>query len=138
MKPEDSLALITYRMERARESLQAAEIMLEKGMLIFAMNRVYYAMFYAVQAVLVTRKVSFSKHGKVKAYFNHEMVKQGIFPVEMGKLYNKAFEYRQKFDYVDFAVPDEDMVKEYLQKARGFLEQIQKYLSHLSLTLNNP
>jgi uncharacterized protein (UPF0332 family) len=69
--------------------------MFENSMLAFSMNRVYYAMFYAVQALLVSRKVSFSKHGQVKAYFNREMIKTGIFPTEMGRLYNKAFEYRR-------------------------------------------
>jgi uncharacterized protein (UPF0332 family) len=128
MKAEDSFALIAYRLERYCESLRAAEIMFENDILTFSMNRVYYAMFYAVQALLVSREVSFSKHGQVKAYFNREMIKTGIFPTEMGRLYNKAFEYRQKFDYVDFSVPDREMVAEYLKNARGFIINIQEYL----------
>ncbi|MEI8173292.1 MAG: HEPN domain-containing protein [Deltaproteobacteria bacterium] len=128
MKKQNSQALISYRMERSHESLRAAEIMLENNMLTFSMNRIYYAMFYAVQAVLVLREVSFSKHGQVKAYFNREMVKTSIFPIEMGRLYNKAFEYRQKFDYIDFSAPDLNMVSEYLEKARGFIFNIQNYV----------
>jgi len=128
MKAEESFALIAYRLERSRESLRAAEIMFENNMLTFSMNRVYYAMFYAVQALLVAREVSFSKHGQIKAFFNREMVKPGIFPTEMGRLYNKAFEYRQKFDYVDFSFPDREMVSEYLEKAKGFISNIQEYL----------
>jgi hypothetical protein len=128
MKAAESLDLISYRLERSFESLRAAEIMLENSMLTFSMNRVYYAMFYAVQALLVSRKVSFSKHGQVKSYFNREMIKRGIFPTEMGRLYNKAFEYRQKFDYVDFSSPDREMVAEYLEKAKGFVSNIQEYL----------
>jgi len=128
MKAEESPALISYRLERASESLRAARIMLENGMLTFSMNRVYYAMFYSVQALLVSRKVSFSKHGQVKAYFNREMIKTGIFPKEMGRLYNKAFEYRQKFDYIDFSSPDREIVSEYLEKAMGFVSNIQEYL----------
>jgi len=133
MKAEKSTALISYRLERASESLRAAKIMLENGMLTFSMNRVYYAMFYSVQALLVSRKVSFSKHGQVKAYFNREMVKTGIFPTEMGRLYNKAFEYRQKFDYIDFSSPDREIVSEYLEKAMGFVSNIQEYLRQKDL-----
>ena len=55
MKAEETLALISYRLERFWESLRAAEIMFENRMLTFSMNRVYYAMFYAVQALLVSR-----------------------------------------------------------------------------------
>ena len=128
MKAEESLALIAYRLERSRESLRAAEIMFENSMLTFSMNRVYYAMLYAVQALLVSRGVSFSKHGQVKSYFNREMIKTGIFPTEMGRLYNKAFEYRQRFDYIDFSFPDREIVSEYLEKTKGFISNIQEYL----------
>ena len=53
MKSKHIEALISYRMERSRESIRAAEIMLENEMLTISMNRVYYSMFYAVQALLV-------------------------------------------------------------------------------------
>ena len=128
MKPGDTEALISYRLQRAEESLRAAEIMYEKNMLIFAMNRIYYSMFYAVQAALILQDISFSKHGQVKAYLNRELVKTGIIPLSLGRIYNKAFEYRQKFDYVDFAEPDEDLVKSYLREARVFLDAIKQYL----------
>lgn len=128
MKPEDKDALISYRIQRAEESLKAAEIMYDKKMFVFAMNRIYYSLFYAVQAALIVKDVSFSKHGQVKAYFNREFVKPGIIPISLGRIYNKAFEYRQKFDYVDFAEPDEDLVKSYLKDAKVFLDAIKKYL----------
>lgn len=128
MKPKNIEALISYRMERSGESIRAAEIMLENEMLIISMNRVYYSMFYAVQALLVLHNVSFSKHGQVKGYFNRELIKAGIFSVEMGKLYNKVFEYRQKFDYVDFASPDREMVFEYIEKAKEFHSTIKNYI----------
>jgi len=130
MKPEDTEALISYRMQRAEESFRAAEIMYEKNMLSFAMNRIYYSMFYAVQAALILKDVSFSKHGQVKAYLNRELVKTGIIPISLGRIYNKAFEYRQKFDYVDFAEPDHDLVESYLKEARVFLDGIEKYLQN--------
>ena len=130
MKPKDADALISYRMQRAEESLKAAKIMYEKNMLSFAMNRIYYSMFYAVQAALILKGVSFSKHGQVKAYLNRELVKTGIIPISLGRIYNKAFEYRQKFDYVDFAEPDQYLVESYLKEARVFLNGIEKYLQN--------
>jgi len=58
------------------------------------------------------------------------MIKTGIFPKEIGRLYNKAFEYRQKFDYIDFSSPDREIVSEYLEKAIDFVSNIQEYLHH--------
>jgi len=128
MKPEAIQELITYRMEKSKEAIKAAEIMLENSMLTFAMNRIYYSMFYAVQSLLAFDGVSFSKHGQVKGYFNRDWIKSGKFPKASGQLYNKPFEYRQKFDYVDFAVPNSEMVSEYIQKANEFYNQIDTYL----------
>ena len=90
MKPDEINALVSYRMSRAEESLRAAEIMQQNQMFTFAMNRIYYAMFYAVQALLVLKGVSFSKHGQVKAYFNRELIKTGALPMELGRLYNNS------------------------------------------------
>jgi uncharacterized protein (UPF0332 family) len=50
------------------------------------------------------------------------------YPIDMGRLYNKVFEYRQKFDYVDYAFPDADMVSDYIEKANIFISRIDDYL----------
>ncbi len=128
MRTPEQRQIITYRLERADESLQAAQLLVDQHLLIPAMNRVYYAMFYAVQALLGVDNVSFSKHGQVKGYFNREYIKTGIFPVSFGKLYNTVFEYRQKFDYVDFITPDEATVTDHLQEAQSFIEAIRNHI----------
>jgi uncharacterized protein (UPF0332 family) len=134
MKSSDIQALIAYRMEKSMEAIKAAEIMLENNMLTFAMNRIYYSMFYAVQSLLASDGVSFSKHGQVKGYFNRKWIKSGKFSKTLGQLYNKAFEYRQKFDYVDFAAPKRDMVAEYIQKANEFYNEIDEFLRNETQT----
>jgi len=134
MKPEGLTALVSYRMEKSKEAIRAAEILLENEMLTFSVNRVYYSMFYAVQALLAADGVSFSKHGQVKGYFNRELIKTMILPKELGQLYNKAFEYRQKFDYVDFAIPDREMVLEYIEKSKNFHNEIKRHLESKGLS----
>ena len=120
--------LISYRMERSHESIRAAEILLEKDMPISAMNRVYYGLFYAVQAILALQGVSFSKHGQVKGYLSRAIIKPGLLPLEMGRIYNRVFEYRQKSDYVDFAVPERELVVEYVTKAKEFRSTVEGYV----------
>lgn len=66
MTDETITALVNYRMEKSRESIKAAKLMVNEKMLTFAMNRIYYAMFYAVQAALGKKAVFFSKHSQVK------------------------------------------------------------------------
>ncbi|HBG77460.1 MAG TPA: hypothetical protein DDW84_01230 [Phycisphaerales bacterium] len=129
MTKEEKQTLIKYRLERANESIKAAELMFANKLFIPAMNRIYYSMFYAVQALLVLNEKAFSKHGQVKAYFNMEFIKAGIFQKEFGKIFNTVFEYRQKFDYVDLLVPEESLISDYIAKAQNFIEQLSSYLN---------
>jgi uncharacterized protein (UPF0332 family) len=124
----DREALVIHRLQKSEEALQAAKIMLDKQMLSFAMNRVYYSLYYAVQAMLAHQGVAFAKHGQVKGYFNREFIKTEKLPKDIGRFYNKAFEYRQKFDYVDFISPDRSMVSEYIEMASRIISQIKHYL----------
>ena len=120
--------LIKYRLERANESIKAAQLLFENKLFIPAMNRIYYSMFYSVQALLVLNEKAFSKHGQVKGYFNKEFIKSGVFPKEFGRLFNTVFEYRQKFDYVDLLMPEEELVSDYLVEAQKFIDRISSFL----------
>lgn len=128
MTEEEKQALVKYRLERANESMKAAHLLLDNKLFIPAMNRIYYSMFYSVQALLVLDEKAFSKHGQVKAYFNKEFIKSGIFPKEFGKLFNAVFEYRQKFDYVDLLIPEEELISDYIAEAQRFIDQISTFL----------
>lgn len=49
--PYDKALLIDHRIQRARETVQEVKMALEHGHLLLAENRIYYAMFYMVQAL---------------------------------------------------------------------------------------
>jgi len=70
--------LIRYKLSRAQETLQEATVMLQTNHPYGAANRIYYACFYAVTALLLTRNLSSSKHSGVLALFNRHFVKPGF------------------------------------------------------------
>ena len=129
MNKEEKQTLVKYRLEQANESIKAAQLLFENKLFTSAMNRIYYSMFYSVQALLVLNEKAFSKHGQVKGYFNKEFIKAGIFPKEFGKIFNTVFEYRQKFDYVDMLVPEEELISDYIIEAQKFIDKISSYLN---------
>jgi uncharacterized protein (UPF0332 family) len=53
----------------------------------------------------------------------------GDFPKEFGKLFNTVFEYRQKFDYVDLLLPEEELISDYILEAQKFINKISSFLS---------
>lgn len=122
------LALARYRLEQAHEALREAEILHREEAWRGAVNRAYYAMFYAILALTVVQEFSTSKHAGVIAFFDREYVKTGIFPKEASKKLHLAFERRQVQDYGEFIVVDESMAQETLTDAASFVDQIETYL----------
>lgn len=94
--------LIKYRLERAKETLKEARVLLEKDHTNTSVNRLYYACFYCVSALLLTEGYSSSKHSGIRSLFDQHWVKNGRVSVENGRLYRRLFNQRQRGDYGDF------------------------------------
>ncbi len=54
--------LVLYRIERAQDTLEDARILAKSGRWNTCVNRLYYACFYAVSALLIQNDLSYSKH----------------------------------------------------------------------------
>jgi len=128
MKNENIKALVEYRLEQAEESLKAAELLLRAGMPRPSVSRTYYAMFYAVLALLAVRKKESSRHGGVISLFDKEYVKPGIFPKEFSKWLHDAFNLRQRSDYTVQYIPSSEEAENLLMQARSFVDGILKQL----------
>jgi hypothetical protein len=114
--------LIQYRLNRAWETLGDARKNLEGGLIFTAANRCYYAAFYAVSALLLTKGKSSSKHSGVLSLFQSHIIQKGLVSQEYGKFYSRLFKYRLKADYEDFAELDGMEVKNWLDKTEEFLK----------------
>lgn len=122
-------ALIKYRLKEAEESIKEVKVLQREGMSNRAiMNRLYYAMFYAVLALLQEKQLGTSKHAGVISLFDREFVKKGIFDKELSKTLHRAFELRQKGDYMeDVEITDED-IDEMFSRVIDFVEKVKDWL----------
>jgi uncharacterized protein (UPF0332 family) len=120
--------LIKYRREKAAETLEVARILLQKKHLFSAVNRIYYALFYEVSALLKTKNLSSHKHTGVMSLFNMHFIKTGIIEVGIGKFYSEMFGFRQEGDYDDFVYFKEKDVEEWFQKAEKYIKLIEEYI----------
>ncbi len=126
---KDLMALIQYRLKEADESLKEAEVLLREGMSMRAvMNRMYYAMFYAVLALLQQKQITTSKHSGAISLFDKEYVKNGIFDKELSKTLHRAFELRQKGDYMEGAEVIKEDVDEMFPKVIDFVNKTKDHL----------
>ena len=126
---DESRALINYRLQQAEDSIEEAKILLQAEMSPRSvMNRLYYAMFYVVLALLQAKQMGTSKHIGAISFFDREFVKTGIFSKELSKILHQAFELRQKGDYMEQADVKKEDLEEIFPKVIDFVEQIKSYL----------
>ena len=125
---EEQEALIRYRMDRARETLVEAELMAQAGHWNACVNRLYYACFYAVTALLLRHNLSASRHSGVRSLLNRRFVRAGAISSRLGLLYRDLFESRQQGDYQDLVRFTEQEVRPWIPEAQSFVACIEALL----------
>ena len=120
--------LLHYRIERARDTLVEADLMAEAGHWNACVNRLYYACFYAVTALLLQHGLSASRHSGVRSLMNRHFVRTGAIAMELGLLYGDLFEGRQQGDYHDLVRFEEQQVRPWIPAAQRFVACIAELL----------
>jgi uncharacterized protein (UPF0332 family) len=122
--------LIQYRLEKANQTLEDARLLANSKRWNPCVNRLYYACFYAVSALLANNEFSSSKHTGVRSLFNLNFVKTGKISKETAEIYNDLFDRRQEGDYADFVVFKEDQVVPRIVKTDNFIKAIVSLLQN--------
>jgi len=126
MQPEQEL--VSYRIQRAEQTLGEAQLAIEQCMLQLAENRIYYSIFYAVMALSLRYNFSTSKHSTLRGWFNQMFLKTKTIDLEFGKTYASAYEKRQKADYDDFITFTVEEATSDLENARKFVDHVKRMI----------
>ncbi len=126
---DDKLQDAPEYMDYARRALRTAAWALDDGDWVGAINRAYYAIFYAANAVLELEGLERSKHSAVLALFRQKYIKTGKIEVEFSHTYGQAFDSRNEGDYDRAEFPDQAEAKQTVEGAMQFVERIERYLS---------
>jgi uncharacterized protein (UPF0332 family) len=113
----------------AREALGHAQFNLDGSIYGVAVNRAYYAFFYAATALLLTIDLARSRHSGVMSAFREHFVRSGIFSVEDSDAYGKAFQLRNVTDYRMVGKADEADARTVVENASRFVKNCETYLS---------
>jgi len=134
---EQRKALISYRLESAREKLMAAEKLADQRLYKDSVSRSYYAIFTAARALLATKQLDSSKHSGVIALFNQNFVKGGLVRKEASKCLERAKLYREQADYGDFYLVSLQEAGAQIQSAREFISEIEIAIANISESNTN-
>ncbi|WP_072523599.1 HEPN domain-containing protein [Clostridium sp. Marseille-P3244] len=123
------IELSKYRYSLAKQTYNNAKMCFDNGFYRDCINRSYYAVFYAIRAVLALESIDFKRHKDVVAYFNKEFVAQGKFPGEMGRRLARLKMKREESDYSDFFIASADEAQKQIQSVEYILPLIKEYLA---------
>ena len=131
MTEEDRNTIVKYRIDRANDTLTEAIDMIGLKHWHGAANRLYYACYYAVSALLIKNKYIARTHNGVITLLGKHFVMEGIVSKEQNELYVKLLELRQDGDYDDWVVVTEDKVAPLVEPAKNFIEEIEKLIINI-------
>ena len=113
----------------AERALDTAQINLDVGDRRAAINRAYYAILYAANAMLLTKGVERRKHSGVISAFREHFVKPRVIETEYSSVYGEALVVCQDADYAIEIPVDFDMAETALSQARCFVRRMGDYLA---------
>ena len=116
--------IVRYRIENAQKMLAEVESHRENGFYNTAVNRLYYACYYAATAKLISMAIEVKSHDGVRLNLGKHVVMEGLLSPELGRFYSRLFSKRSTGDYDDFVNHTLETVNELLPQARLFIDTL--------------
>jgi uncharacterized protein (UPF0332 family) len=126
MSRDELSALVAGRIERAQTTLAEAEGVAKAAYWNLVANRLYYAAFYMVSALLVRHGYECYTHMGARGLFSLHFVKTGIVGRECLRLFTTLTDLRQKGDYDDFVEWSEADVVPLIEPTRTFIAELER------------
>jgi len=131
MSESNRRAYAGYRIEKAEETYEAALILFENAKWNSTVNRLYYACFYAISALLAISKIEAKSHSGAKTQFFLYFIKTNKISSVYGKLYADLFDWRQKGDYGDFYDFEKRSIEPLLQPTKELIQIVNEIVKQL-------
>ena len=128
LKQKDKDALVTIRLQRAKETMSEVNGNMQLGYWRVVANRLYYACYYATTALLIKNNITAHTHAGVINQLGLHFVTKGIVSNKQGKFFKHLFELRQSGDYDDWYNIEEKDVKPLIEPAEQFIATIENLI----------
>ena len=113
-----------YKLQKSLQAIKEAKLLLENGMNDTAMSRLYYAAFYAVNALLTANGFNPKTHSGAKIIFNKEFILTDKIESRFSDFYSLLMSKRFEADYDDFVFIDPNKIQQWLSETQEFVEVI--------------
>ena len=128
LKDEDRRIIVTLELERVDKTLKEMDIQRRNGLWGMVANRLYYALFHAVSALLISNQHEVGTHRGAVNRFSLYYVKTGIFTNEEGRLYSQLQSLREDGDYNCSIDIQQNEAEEKIEPTLKLIEKIKQYI----------
>ena len=129
LKEEDRKIMVSLELEKADSTFAEHVGLTENGYWNTLANRLYYALFHAVSALLISDSHEVGSHKGAAIRFHQYYVRQGIFTEDEGAFYSQMETLREKADYNCFFKVSEADIKARIEPTRQLIDRIRQYIA---------
>ena len=129
LNQEERNIMVGLELEKAKSTFAEHEGLTEKGYWNTLANRLYYALFHAVSAMLISDGREVGSHKGAAIQFHQYYVRTGIFTDDEGAFYSQMETLREKSDYNCFFEVSETKITACIEPTRLLIEKIEKYIN---------
>ena len=99
LSDEERKIIVQIELEKSQQAYEEAILLCEKGFWSGSAGRLYYALFHAVSALLISNRHQVNSHKGSHILFSNYFIKTEIIPQEYGRLYSNMEKMRESGEY---------------------------------------
>ena len=129
LSAEDRAVIVGLELEKAYQTFREAELNAPLNLWSVVSNRLYYATYHAVIALLVSEGLQVGTHKGAQNQFGQHFVMTGKFSMDDAKLYARLLNMREKADYNCSYKTDAEEMQPYIPQVKNFIDSIKSYIN---------
>ncbi len=128
LNDEERKIMVEFEIEKAHRLIDQFPILENAKLWDTLANRVYYAVFHAVTALLIKNGLHAESHQGVSVLFSKHFVKEGLIDAEYGRFFARLETMREKSDYTCLFETTEEEVLPMIPKAKELISIIERII----------
>ena len=128
LSDEERRIMVELELERAEKITLQFPTLRDQQYWDTLANRMYYAAFHAVSALLIHNAMQVHTHKGALIAFNKEFVRTGIFTPEEGRLFSQLEGLRERGDYNCFIDTTEDEIVPMIEPLKALIAKIKSII----------
>lgn len=123
--------IVNYRRQKAHDLMHDVDILIDNELWNSAVNRMYYACFHIVSALLIFYGIKVKSHMGVRQAFGLHFVRTNLLSPECGRIFSKIYDKRQSSDYDDFREFTKDEVDNLYPQTLFLIGEVDRLLAQV-------